>query len=181
VRRDERLTSRRVHNGTQTHSQAMPRFMEKVVIEPSGCWEWSAFVDPGGYARFYFNGPAMLAHRFSYEAHVGPIPPALEIDHVCRNTRCVNPAHLEAVTADENFRRVSEARTHCRNGHPYDDANTYVAPGERRRYCRICCAANSKKYKARIRAERGYSLPDRDGYSLGDPKLVALDNPRGLQ
>jgi hypothetical protein len=45
------------------------------------------------------------AHRFAYELLVGPIPEGLVIDHLCRNRRCVNPAHLEPVTAEENWRR----------------------------------------------------------------------------
>lgn len=40
-----------------------------------------------------------------YEQKVGPIPEGLVIDHLCRRPRCINPAHLEAVTNEENVRR----------------------------------------------------------------------------
>ncbi len=41
-----------------------------------------------------------------YERHVGPIPDGLDIDHLCLNTVCCNPTHLEPVTRDENSRRA---------------------------------------------------------------------------
>jgi hypothetical protein len=56
------------------------------------------------------KGGARSAHRFYYEQHVGPIPEGLQLDHLCRNTRCVNPAHLEPVTGAENMRRRVAAR-----------------------------------------------------------------------
>lgn len=51
-----------------------------------------------------------MAHRVVYEALVGPIPDGLQLDHVCRNRACVNPAHLEPVTALENTRRSALAK-----------------------------------------------------------------------
>lgn len=64
---------------------------------PDDCWEWKA----GrclGYGQFWNNVRDMPAHRFAYEAVVGPIPEGLTLDHLCRNKGCVNPAHLEPVT-----------------------------------------------------------------------------------
>jgi len=76
----------------------------------SGCWEWQGCLDRYGYGRVTIGGAVTAAYRMAYEAHVGPIPNGLEIDHLCRNPRCVNPEHLEPVTAAENLRRARVAR-----------------------------------------------------------------------
>lgn len=63
-----------------------------------------------GYGLFWLNGKNVLAHRASYELFVGPVPDGLEIDHLCNRPACVNPTHLEAVTAAENSRRARQRR-----------------------------------------------------------------------
>ena len=72
------------------------------------CWIWSGSVSTQGYGKF--SNPSLLAHRVSYESMVGPIPEGLAIDHLCRVRTCVNPAHLDPVTAAENTRRENIAR-----------------------------------------------------------------------
>ncbi len=91
----------------------------------------------------------MSAHRFSFEMVNGPVPNGLELDHLCRVRRCVNPSHLEAVTRLENIRRsplvglIQRNRTQCPKGHPYSAANTYFNPRKNRGVNRVCrkCAA----------------------------------------
>lgn len=106
------------------------------------CWTWLPPDDGCGYGQFYLNGSVVRAHRYSYEAFVGPIPDGLDIDHLCRNPRCVNPEHLEPVPPRENLLRgfspaANNARkTHCPQGHPYDEANTYRYKTQRA--CRAC-------------------------------------------
>lgn len=78
----------------------------------------------------------IAAHRFAYELANGPIPDGLEIDHLCRNRKCVNPAHLQAVSHRENMLRA--AKTHCLNGHPLTGPNVYLRPDGRGRECREC-------------------------------------------
>ncbi len=115
------------------------------IIE-SGCWEWTASEKTPGYGSFNLNGKCVLAHRASYELHVGPIPQGLVLDHLCRNTLCVNPEHLEPVTARENIVRGESvmayraAQTHCIHGHELTLGNTYARPGGRRE-CRACWPA----------------------------------------
>jgi hypothetical protein len=74
------------------------------------CWIWLGKRDREGYGeiRIAVDGRKFhaRAHRVSYEHHVGPIPAELEIDHLCGNTGCINPAHLEPVTHAENMRRA---------------------------------------------------------------------------
>jgi len=73
------------------------------------CWEWPGSKDGKGYGSFRLHRKVIMAHRCAYELWVGPIPQGLVIDHLCRNTSCVNPAHLEPVTIYENCRRGIEA------------------------------------------------------------------------
>lgn len=103
-------------------------------VDENGCWVWSGARDRHGYGKFGHN--SALAHRWSYENFVGPIPAGLHLDHLCRVRACVNPAHLEPVTNAENVRRRNEQRTHCIRGHAFDDENTYRSKG--RRACRAC-------------------------------------------
>jgi len=69
---------------------------------PNGCWEWTGSKRPQGYGRFRFNNRVTAAHRFSYELIHGVIPDSMEIDHICLNKSCVNPAHLRIATHSDN-------------------------------------------------------------------------------
>ncbi|MGW8988693.1 HNH endonuclease signature motif containing protein [Streptomyces zhihengii] len=114
------------------------------------CWLWTGGTDgrADGYGTFWLDGRTTKAHRTSYALHVGPIPDAHDIDHQCRNRRCVRPDHLrplthrENVLASTNVAALRAAQTHCHRGHPFDKANTYVAPNGTRK-CRACRGANT--------------------------------------
>lgn len=105
----------------------------------AACWLWCAALTRDGYGRIRTNRQDLLVHRVVYELLVGPIPDGLELDHLCRNRACCNPAHLEPVTHAENKRRAAAAatpRSHCPYGHALDEVNTYAQGGRRR--CREC-------------------------------------------
>jgi hypothetical protein len=51
----------------------------------------------------------MIVHRHVYEELVGPIPEGLVLDHLCRETLCCRPSHLEVVTLAENSARVTRS------------------------------------------------------------------------
>lgn len=76
---------------------------------------------------------------------LGNYPSHLEVDHLCGNRACVNPAHLELVTHTENLRRASLRRTHCKNGHPKTSENLYADPKGQTR-C-LACIRNQGYYE----------------------------------
>jgi hypothetical protein len=136
---------------TTTVPSVESRFWAKV-NRSGDCWLWTAATTSAGYGQFRVDGRWGMAHRFAYELLVGPIPQDLQIDHLCRTPLCVNPAHLEPVTQQENLRRgIGGPRTHCPAGHPYDETNTYVYPVTGGRYCRACGRA---AHRARYASQR---------------------------
>ena len=120
------------------------RFWPKVEKLAGGCWRWTGALDSKGYGGFHV-GPGRVgrrwvrAHRWSYEAVVGKIPPGLDLDRLCRNRACVNPEHLEPVTRQVNLKRGAQgSKTFCKNGHEYTPENTYRSPSTGRRACATC-------------------------------------------
>jgi hypothetical protein len=116
----------------------------------SGCWEWQGSLNIGGYGQFYFNRKNHPAHRVSYELHIGPFPAGLVTDHLCRNRKCVNPTHLEAVSLKENtlrgisFSALNAKKTNCSMcGGPYS------VNGRGYRFCRPCFNRKQVVYDAR--------------------------------
>lgn len=89
----------------------------------SACVDWEMSVDRGGYGRIKRVGMHVLAHRAVWEAICGPIENGMVIDHLCRNRRCVNVAHMELVSGTENVLRgegptaINARKTHCKRGH----------------------------------------------------------------
>lgn len=138
---------------------ASARFFLKVrpADDDSGCLLWiggcrgKTPAAPEGYGTFYADGRDWPVHRWLLDRVYGPIPAEMHIDHLCRNTRCVRPTHLEIVTHAENIRRgvaaqrVREkwaARTHCPKNHPLSGDNLYVyihpKSAKLSRRCRQC-------------------------------------------
>lgn len=121
------------------------RFWSKVDASAS-CWVWTGASAGNGYGKLgrTVNGKTAYpyAHRYAYELLVGPIPGGLVIDHLCKNRKCVNPDHLEAVTQRSNVMRsaaptsLNARKTHCNRGHEYSEENTYH--GADGRACRAC-------------------------------------------
>ncbi len=137
-------------------SSVAKRLWSGALADGTGCWVWQRS-KRDGYGQMWVGGTTVGTHRLAYEIVKGPIPKGLEIDHLCRNRRCINPDHLEAVTGRENILRGEGApaqnarKTHCKRGHLFDEANTNIATGERagERNCRECKrVTNAARYEA---------------------------------
>ena len=144
-----------------THPLRLRAFVAQVDSTggPDACWPWRGRISDEGYGGF--GKGSDLAHRVAFELMVRPIGEGLNVDHLCHNRdvtcaggktcqhrRCVNPAHLDAVTQRDNLLRSrhtaphrNAAKTHCPKGHEYTPENTYsrtTTKGYRRRECRAC-------------------------------------------
>lgn len=128
---------------------AIDRVLDRVAIDiKTGCWNFTG-ATAKGYGRVRIGSKAdgtariVYTHRLVWEHFNGPIPHGMQLDHLCRNTRCCNFKHTELVTSRENslrgtsFAAQNARKTHCPQGHPYDEANTWrSAKGWRQ--CRTC-------------------------------------------
>ncbi len=144
------------------------RFWGSVGVgHPAGCWWWEGQINSNGYGIFMVGRRSLgeartvIAHRFAYESLVALIPDGLQLDHLCLNRRCVNPDHLQPVSAGENTRRSWPARRrYCKRGHEYTPENTYITPSTGRRSCHAC------RRLLRERAKSGTGIPVDAGMSL---------------
>ena len=145
-----------MHESLLADAKAQTRFWAKVATNTNGaCWPWLACrTSNGGYGKFRINGKTFRAHRVAYILQRGDIPNGMTLDHLCRNTACVNPAHLEVVTSRDNtIRGIGPAAQHaratqCCQGHQYDLINTvYRKNGQRD--CRTCKLVSQRAYDAR--------------------------------
>lgn len=116
----------------------MQRLLARTELrEGSDCWHWVGSKTLGGYGQMRALGKRVYVHRISWELHVGPIPEGLVIDHHCQNPSCVNPWHMEPVTAAVNCGRSHGRLTHCQRGHEYAGDNIrWTKAGHR--ICRAC-------------------------------------------
>jgi hypothetical protein len=142
-----------------TISQAyIKRLNDRLAPTPAGCIEWQGAISRTGYGIFSLvsggKQVTVRVHRLVYELAKGPIPDGLVVDHLCRNPRCANIEHLEAVTVRENTVRgigptaTNSRKTQCKNGHDFNTENTAVNTRGQRQ-CRICNRAAWARWDAK--------------------------------
>ena len=131
-------------------NKLLDRFWSKTnLVGP--CWVWKSAKNNKGYGFFHLGDKVVLAHRLSYQMYYGLVPKDKELDHLCKNTLCVNPTHLEPVTHKENTMRGDtitsdfSKRTHCKNGHEFKGDDFYWRSDGKGRRCRICAYNYNKK------------------------------------
>jgi len=142
--------------------------LEKAALfDENDCWVWDGTKNDMGYGIIRIERKTRYVHILSHLAFIGTIPAGYQVDHRCHDPRtcvggracphrpCFNYRHLKAVTPQENAARsVPRFRTHCPQGHPYDEANTAISKSGGR-VCRKCRSAKAVARKKAQRAARG--------------------------
>ena len=136
--------SRLRRTGTTDDPPSLAELFWSHVEKTDTCWLWTGHVTASGYGSTTDEQQRTLpAHRRAFMLCGLEIPDGLQLDHLCRVRHCVNPDHLEPVTAQintlrgESLQAMNAIKTHCPKGHRYTQDNTYVDPRGSRR-CREC-------------------------------------------
>lgn len=156
------------HSGRQFYKVQLSqleidRFWQFVEEADNGCWEWVGCVKSSGYGIFSLGrrGTAFRAHRVAWSILRGRLSDAQTLDHLCRNRRCVNPAHLDPVSNKENilrgesFSAKNARKTHCQRGHEFTPENISEYRGKRR--CRACYQMRLVRDRKRVRPRKKVS------------------------
>lgn len=156
---NRRVVGSKPTGGTFCAQNLPDRVRDKIRTGVNGeCWQWVGAIQSSGYGSLVIDGRHYLAHRYTYEVLAEPIPDGLQIDHLCQNKRCCNPAHLEPVTAKENNARKFESqKLRCVHGHPLVGENLRIKTlpnGQKRRVCRVCVIDICRKHRQAQGASR---------------------------
>lgn len=135
----------------------LARFLSKT-IKVGDCHLWQGPLDKDGYGTFYLRRNNRRAHRVAWFNQHGEVGDGLVINHTCRNRSCVNPQHLQRVTAAENALKDSSSRayvnsqkTHCPRGHAYDGYYLSKITGRTQRTCSACDREKARRLKKKWR------------------------------
>lgn len=131
------------------------RLARRFKIDSNGCWLWNGYRNKAGYGQFTVNGVARNAHRVFWELLGNEVDFTKQLDHLCRVRNCVNPKHLEQVTAKQNTLRgltvpaLNNLKTHCANGHELTPDNVYIVKKKYQRVCVTCRRDWVREHRAR--------------------------------
>lgn len=160
----------------KTDAEYVEKFKARCIVTASGCWEWQGHRSPSraakdptiGYAVGYYRGKNRALHRVMVSIFQRALLPGEIAMHICDNPPCINPDHLRIGTPRENQhdmiakrRNVSQNKTHCPRGHPFEDGNVYRRNTTNRAPPRDCkaCQRGRQRVLAGWPEHLAYSLP----------------------
>ena len=157
----------------RTPERVVNRALASYDVDENGCWITRYSTGSHGYGQIGWGVAGkrwlVLTHRVSWEAHYGPIPNGMTVDHMCKVKRCMNPDHLRLLTSFDNGRRGNRdwPLGQCANGHP--DEFMRPVPGRSFRNCTVCMREWKRENRRRA-LERGLAADDErhgtyNGYS----------------
>ena len=118
------------------------------------CKIWTKGTVGKGYGYRWKNGRKRLVHRIEWEEHYGPIPKGMLVCHTCDNPPCWEITHLFLGTTKDNAddmvakgrnKNQNKGKTHCKHGHEFNEANTYLTK-RGRRHCKTCNRDRQRQY-----------------------------------
>ena len=138
------------------------RFWNRVE-KSDGCWAWTGDKHPFGYGVIAIivnrHRTRILAHRYSFMLHNGPIHRTDVVMHSCDNPSCVNPAHLSVGTQKDNIQDMMRKKRHssfsvteCAQGHPRTPENYLKGATPTTWRCRECHRIDAARRYARKKA-----------------------------
>lgn len=137
------------------------RMRKKTIIDPiTGCWLFSGALTKAGYGVIRTNGRNLYVHRVSAAIYLDYelFDSEHQVNHkdICLHTNCWWYEHLYIGTQAENIHDsimnglhvsvIELQKTHCPQGHPYNEENTIIDK-EGHRYCRVCRAEAQRRYQ----------------------------------
>ncbi|MEN6290757.1 MAG: HNH endonuclease [Methanobacterium sp.] len=126
--------------------------LSRINVNPeTECWNWMSSKSEKGYGLKFIKSKKFRVHRLTFHCFKGFKDQSKILDHICKNTSCVNPDHLREVSHFENsvlysdvtFSSVNHKKTKCKNGHDFNEKNTIIEGN--RRICIICYKAKTKR------------------------------------
>lgn len=154
-----------------------------MIEHPLGpCWAWPK-VSTNGYGYLYISGKINYAHRVTMALSGRAVKKGMHTDHLCRNTTCCNPDHLEEVTPKENNIRALWAHSglkrtdFCKRGHAFE-TSAYIDPRGFKR-CDICRRDRSATAEVRAAAKisNAKSVARNRDKILAKAKVKYAENP----
>jgi hypothetical protein len=159
-----------------------PRFVLKVSLS-GDCWVWQDNLSNKGYGRY----AGKYVHRLMYGHLIGPLDPAKELHHTCKNPPCCNPDHLVELTRAEH-QAVTPTnhmnRTSCPKGHPYSPENTRIelrADGGEARRCLACERARGTSRRKLPPGESNFDRAQQNLCKAGHDLANAYIKPNGTR